>query len=203
MVTQRERLEQIRQKNWETTDDKLTCEALEYEEKYFEDMTLEDESIRDSFKVTFEKDGKDVGGSWGEPPYVTLGDGWKFVEKRLRKWDGRCRGKRFKVEIKQGLFEEERKITLLHEMIHAYERELVWVEGVGGKMRELLYIVLYKKLISTAGQEKMDELLRIAVSSLFWESGHSILFTLKALDLDIRLKLPYGSIFGYGKTEWF
>ena len=88
-------------------------------------------------------------------------------------------------------------------MIHAFEAELRWIEGKFGRIREILLILLYKDFVKRLGQKKVDSLLQTTSESIFWEWGHSLLFSLKSLDIDIRLKLPFGSVFAYGKKDWF
>ena len=181
---------------------RLSEEALAYEDRYFKDMTLQSKSILESFVYFTEtEDGKKTRLCYYEDAIsITLSD-WRFVEKKLRKFDGHCNFRRLEIAIKQGLPKEERKTAFLHEMIHAYEAELNWEKY--DRMKEILLILLYRSLVKRLGEKKADSLLRKANKNEFWEAGHSLLFTLKSFDLDVRLKLPFGSVFGYEKEKWF
>ena len=122
------------------------------------------------------------------------------IKKHLPDWL-KSNDEKLEISIKKGMSPKEKKITLLHEMIHAYESELQ-LSGYNHP-RELVLLHLYKKLIKRLGEKKTNEIIKIASQSIFWQASHSILFTLKTIDLDLRLKLPLGSIFAYGKTDWF
>ncbi|MCK4364888.1 MAG: hypothetical protein KAW45_02445 [Thermoplasmatales archaeon] len=203
----RKRLEKIRDNNFEfrcvtPQSHKLLFEALAYEDRYFKDMTMQLKSIKDYYMCYYcDEDGKIQGkGNRGDPPYISISD-WKIVEKKLRKREGYCNVCNLEIALKQGLSPKERKITFFHEMIHAYEAELQWAEQDHAK--ELVFIFLYKNLIKKVGEKKANSFLKIVSGSMFWESSHSVLFTLKSLDFDIRLKLPFGSVFSYGKTDFF
>lgn len=195
-------LEKIRNANFGCSNPQAQVEALTYEDRYFKDMTMRLQSIRDHY-MCYElgEDGeKYVKTNYGDPPVITISD-WKIVERKLRNRVGVCIPKNLEIAIKQGLSPKERKITFLHELIHAYETELALANQV--HTRDLVFIFLYKNLVKRLGEKKTNSLLKIVSQSIFWESGHSLLFTLKSLDLDIRLKLPFGSVFSYGKTDFF
>jgi len=188
-------------------DRRLLDKTLTYEERYFKDMTLEAKEIQNLFMCYQKSDkGKWVKRSFGEIPSVSLA-AWIIVERRIRGRDGYCNPKNLEIVIKKGESEKEQRITLLHEMIHALENELAWAGGCNEVMREILILYLYRKIVKRLGSKKTDILIQKLTPSSFWYnvagSGHSILFTLKSLDLDIRLHLPYGSIFAYGRIEYF
>jgi hypothetical protein len=199
--------EKIKEKNFEfrcanPKNMKLSKEALTYEARYFKDMALQSKNILESF-VYFTKngDGKKIRLCYDDGTLeISLSD-WRFVEKKLRKFDGHCNYRHLEIAIKQGLPKEERKTAFLHEMIHAYEAELYWRKN--DRMKEILLLLLYRSLMKRLGEKKVDLLLQKANKNEFWEQGHSLLFTLKSFDLDIRLKLPFGSVFGYEKKKWF
>jgi len=199
-----ERQQKIRLDNFENRfsnpqQKKLMSEALTYEEQYFKDMTMQSKSIQEHYMCHMENDGEIVKTNYGDPPYISICD-WKIVEKKLRNRIGFCYPRDLEIAIKQGLSPRERKLTFLHEMIHAYEAELRFQHA---NSKELILIFLYKNLIKRLGEKKANSFLKTASKSIFWVSSHSILFTLKSLDLDIRLKLPFGSVFCYGREDWF
>ena len=208
MMDKTERRREKERKNIEPPRDyKLLDKMLTYEERYFKDMTLNAKEIQNLFMCYQKSDkGKWVKTTLGETPYISLGY-WKITERRVRGCDGYCKSKDLEIVIKKGMSEKEQRITLLHEMIHALEDELTCTGGCNEVMREILLLYLYKKIVKRLGYKKTDTLMRAMTSSIFWYdvagSGHSILFTLKSLDLDIRLHLPYGSIFAYGRTDYF
>jgi len=84
--------------------------------------------------------------------------------------------------------------TLLHEMIHAYNSQLMYVQA------EILLVRLYNKL-----KEKIKNLDPVITAWAHCENqqlqdeynDHAILFLLKSLDLDLRLNLPMGAIIGF------
>ena len=45
------------------------------------------------------------------------------------------------------------------------------------------------------------ELLMLECHMYTNRTAHSILFMLKALDLDLRLKKPFGTVYGYGREK--
>jgi hypothetical protein len=175
---------------------KLIEEAQDYEDKYFKDMTMQLKSIKNFYMCYTEKGNELIRSNCGDPPLILISD-WLIDEKRLHN-EGNCHVNKLEINIKKGLSHKDHKLALLHEMIHAYEAELRW-KGES----ELILIMLYKKLAKRFGQKKIDYILRKISRSLFYVTGHSIIFTLKSIDLDKRLKLPLGSVFGYGKTDWF
>ena len=187
------RMEKIRNDNFgfrcaNPQSSKLMCEALTYEDQYFKDMTMKHRSIEEPYT------------NFDNPPSISIVD-WKIVEKKLRKREGYCNAHNLEIVLKQGVPSKERKLTLLHEMIHAYEAELKWANQLN--IRELVFIFLYKNLMKRLGDKKANSLLKTVSQSIFWTSRHSILFILKSLDLDIRLKLPFGSVVAYGRTDFF
>jgi hypothetical protein len=168
-------------------------------------MTCQLKSIQNIFIVDYcKEDGTSIGrGSYAEPPYVSISD-WIIKEKQIKASSclGRCIVNNLEINIKKGLPESERKITLLHEMIHAYEFELDDV--VGRKIREYLLLLVYKKIEKQVRRHEANRILNKIINVLFWQDNfHSLLFVLKSIDLDIRLGLPISSVFGYGKTKFF
>jgi len=179
---------------------KLTNIALNYEDKYFKDMTMELEAIKNNYMIYLKKGDKFVKTNLGDPPFITIAD-WKIIEKDTLDCEGKCDCKKLEILIKKGLSPKDKKTTILHEMIHAYEEELQLSQQ--GKPREIVFLYIHNIIIKRLGIKNTNKLLKQAQSSLFWVDDHSILFTMKSLELDLRLKLPFGSIFAYGKTDWF
>lgn len=98
--------------------------------------------------------------------------------------------------------ENLRKSVVLHEMIHFYEST---IERINPAINEFWMLMLYNKL-----KEQVADLdgLILGHGELFGldrleRSGgrHGLLFMLKSLELDLRLGLPLGSVFGYDKRE--
>lgn len=84
---------------------------------------------------------------------------------------------------------------LLHEMIHAYESMLSDYKIE----HEYLIVKLYQKLLP-----KIPSLIKIIESDInIINREHTVLFLLKSLDIDLMLKLPLGSIYGYGREELY
>ena len=82
---------------------------------------------------------------------------------------------------------------LLHEMIHAYEYTLLDYKIE----HEYLIVKLYQKLLS-----KVPNLIKIIESDINKDNReHTVFFLLKSLDIDLILKLPLGSIYGYNREE--
>jgi len=182
---------------------KLMDEALGYEHRYFKDMTCNNKSIKDLFKVEyFNEDGTSKGkGDYGDLPYITISD-WIIKEKQIKS-QGICYNKQLEIIIKKDLPKLERKSAFLHEMIHAYEYDLGY-SVVGKKIKEIILISLHKEIEKQLGKRKLNKVLGTITNVLFWDDNfHSLLFALKSFDLDIRLNQPFGFVYGYGKIDFF
>lgn len=84
---------------------------------------------------------------------------------------------------------------LLHEMIHVYESMLSDYKIE----QEYLIVKLYQKLLP-----KIPNLIEIIEVDINKDNReHTVFFLLKSLDIDLELKLPIGSIYGYGREELY
>lgn len=94
--------------------------------------------------------------------------------------------------------------TVLHEMIHMHERI---INELPIYFHDMLLWALYQKLRKSV--PKLDEIITnhahlLTQSSIYSIGGtHDIIFLLKSFDLDIRMGLPLGSVFGYGRRDDF
>jgi len=84
---------------------------------------------------------------------------------------------------------------LLHEMIHAYEYML----SDYNIEHEYLVVKLYQQLLSKI--PNLIELIELDINKDNRE--HTVFFILKSLDMDLELKLPLGSIYGYEREELY
>lgn len=171
---------------------KLLEKAIDMEEKYFSDMTLKDYCEKlGRYQVKHEGEWIDITDS----EYlngVDISDGWRFKIARDLDCLGRCNSKERLIEINESNKDDE--TTLLHELIHAYESMLS--EG----FKQYLLIDLYERLLPQV--PRLKELLTSEMHCFSYRRiGHTPLFILKSLDLDLRLNRPLGTIYGYGKTN--
>ncbi len=96
------------------------------------------------------------------------------------------------------------KCTVLHEMIHMHE---ALINEMPMYFHDMLYWALYQDLRKKI--PKLDEIISghahlLTGSSIYSQGGlHDILFLLKSFDLDIRMKYPLGTTFGYGRAKEF
>jgi len=169
---------------------KLKDLMLHFQNKYFSDMTY---NKIDKRLTKCMVDGKEM---YSTPDiFICLGE-WKIVIKNLRKSGGLCNKKKNLILIKKSKSEKDKINTLLHEMIHAYEFIL---EEYPINLREMLILKLYSKLKNQI--KNLNSF--IYLDNHFELQVHSILFLLKSLDLDLRLKYSLGTIYAYGRTDFF
>ena len=168
---------------------------------YFKDMGLSSRDIQNRLKREY----TEIDGKWIE---VLSGDGsdefalsnwcvcYSGRQSRLPKnADGICRSRQKRIVIRCMKDKKSERNNLLHEMIHAYESILP------EHMRQYLVIHLYHELSGKIDARKLMRM--IDLNSHIDLVVHSPLFLLKSLLLDIRLRLPYGTIYNYGRTELF
>ena len=182
----------------------IFMKMLDYEEKYFADMMFKTRELESYLRIKMQ--GED--GNWHDVQEDL--PGWKNVDlslwtirlkKRMGIAAGRCLGKKKIIEIKKTNDNNSLKYTLIHEMIHAYEEMLF------DRYRQLLCFYFKKKLFAQGLTERkfkklleLDEFLARANSHTVF---HSVLFMLKALSLDRRLRVSEGTIHGYGREEHY
>jgi hypothetical protein len=118
---------------------------------------------------------------------------WRYIIKDLDGFDGICISDEKLIEMDTKKKDDD--ITLLHEMTHAYEGMMPET------YRQYVAVRLFQKL-----QYKIPNLISLISADLHTVSHvafHSPLFTLKALDLDIRLGLPLGTVYSYEKKDFY
>jgi predicted membrane GTPase involved in stress response len=172
----------------------LLNRALDFEEKYFGDMTLsdfEDELSGVEWDIDGErvKDSGDIKSEQG----ITIEE-WRFIiVKNSENYEGQCDSRSHAINISEKYKNDD--TVLLHEMIHAYEG-MLWQHIF---FFQYVLIKLYKKLSEQVS--KIDEL--IMFDQHVVNQVHSPLFCLKSFDLDLRLNQKLGTIYGYGREDMF
>jgi len=179
-------------------EQKLFELMFNFEDKYFEDLSLKiyDESPIGHIKHLD-----------GEIGYINLIQYPKLKVIKIRIEEPQKNEKslaQYNKEIKsitlfKDRYERSKKITLLHEMIHFYDFEL----SLSG-LRDLVLIDLYNKILKFISKKDLFKILwteNNPVSAI--GNGHTTLFILKALDLDIRLNKKLGTIMAYGRKAWY
>ena len=184
---------------------KLAEKAEKFEADYFEDMTfrpgtpLHDDFISEPFLDSkgFEVEGG-VDINFLEISIIS----YCFKASQLRKSEGWCNGKKRIITISTKKLEDDS--TLLHEMIHAYENILLRKDYFYLRLtlRDLLTHFLFRNLSNKIKNlnDVIHEFIHLRPYDDKTRDGgfHSLLFLLKSLDLDFRLAIKPGTVFGYG-----
>ena len=176
--------------------------ALKLDEEYFRDMRFETKKLKNLLTYYMEDENKKMRKAIDDLPgweNLNLFD-WVIKIRKRRKYLGACDKKRKTIYIYHKLKGEELKTTLLHELIHYYEGVLL------ESYRQVLLLYFYEKILKKIGRKKFWLFIRF--DKFFLELSnkpqfHTVLFLLKSLDLDLRLKLPFGTINSYGREEFF
>ena len=172
------------------------------EEKYFKDMTLEEFSESKITAIYLEKRGL----VYCDLPYISI----------VRKYSihlvkpsgdvksgeiGACDIENKKILLYEGRCEGCKKITLLHEMIHAYDAEL----SMYPTWRDFVLLYLYEKLANSFIKKKrLWKIIELESHPEFFIGiDHNPLFVLKSLDLDWRLGKKPGTVCGYGRKKYY
>jgi len=180
-----------------TPDEQKLFEMMcDYEEKYFEDLSLK----------MYEKSPVGIAQHLdGDIEYLDLNPSPHIVKIRIIKpyKDEKALAKYTKedrvISFFKGKYEKEKKITLLHEMIHHYDSEL-FLNG----MRDFVLIDLYNKILKLISKKNIFRILWTENNPLARINfSHNTLFVLKSLDLDIRLNKKLGTILAYGRKAWY
>ena len=176
----------------------LAVMAGDFEERYFADLRLIAPSIRRSL-LRVQEQGDD--GQWyfteDDPPEISI-DNWIFRFRRSRAgWSGSCDYKRRTIFIRPGLSSTQHHAALLHEMIHAYEYQL------SGPFCEWLLLDLHRRVARRIAPVRLRRYMNISTHSILYSSTHGLLLLFKSLDLDLRLGWKPGTVFGYGRTDYF
>jgi len=178
----------------------LRMQAIGYEHRYFSDLTLQNQRIAKKL-ATYEMQADD--GRWVTVQDdlqlgVTLSGLWIFRYRRLRRRKlGCCHTQKRLIEIKAGLKGKVFKGTLLHKMIHAYEEMLKL------PFRDWLLLDLYQRMKRKIGERAVRRCINVNTHTRNSVVSHGVLFLLKSLELDERLGWKHGTVFGYGRDEWF
>jgi hypothetical protein len=187
----------------QTEEEKRLWEKIaEYEDAYFEDFTLQPDSILHDFicieteddsgnLVEYANDLPDKGLFYLEAPYA-------IKIENLDNHDGICNLETRTITIDPEHVDDQK--VILHEMIHAYisqfkgDRIAVFLECLLLRLYNELKIKipdLEGRIINHAHTIKQED--------FNGHGSHGLLFFLKSLDLDLRLNLPLGSICSYGR----
>ena len=159
----------------------LFNKALQFQKKYFQD-------IEDIILMNVREDARKF-----MPTTVVDFYEWTFnVVDKNDDFTGECVGFWKVINVVPSRINNR---ILLHEMIHAYESMLddYKIE------HEYLIVKLYQKLLSKI--PKLIEIIELDIDKDNRE--HTVFFLLKSLDIDLELKLPLGSIYGYGRENLY
>jgi hypothetical protein len=173
-------------KNRSKEEKELHYKAIQYEGKYFSDMTLEKYSSK---LTSHEVEGKVYQDGLDTIFNIEINQ-WIFrIKDDLEGCHAQCDLGRKQIDIQKKYKND--KPTILHEMIHAYE------SMIPEHYRQYLVAMLYRKL-----SRKVDNLHRkLSTDSHIYLKVHTPLFLLKSFDLDLRLKKPLGTVYAYGRKE--
>lgn len=167
--------------------------CFDYEEKYFEDMCLEDGSLLNNIIETVLNytDGIFLGIDGKLRLYIVDSDDFNGCFYRDEQ----------KIEISRPYIND--KSVILHELIHYFEYQLE--KELQPFIRELLILELYNKLlpqISDLKERIFNHCELYSYTETFKGNGeHGVLFFLKSLDLDIRCGYPLGTVCGYDRDK--
>lgn len=169
--------------------------AFSFEEKYFSDLRLRAPSIK---RRLLQYEVRTNAGTSIETEDADISlHAWAFKLRRSSLWAGLCACNSRTIYVKPDLPEKDHRATLLHEMIHAYEHEL------SPAVREWLLLDFYRKMQRRIGQRSLHRLMDISTHMTVHNSIHGLLFLMKSLDIDLRMKWPRGTVFGYGRDDFF
>jgi len=159
----------------------LFIKALQFQKKYFQDIEY-------VILMNINEDARKF-----MPETLVDFYEWKFnVVDKNDDFTGECTGFWKVINIVPSRINNR---VLLHEMIHAYESMLSDYKIE----HEYLIVKLYQKLLS-----KIPNLIKIIEIDINKDNReHTVFFLLKSLDIDLELKLPFGSVYGYGREELY
>ncbi|MDP3697452.1 MAG: hypothetical protein Q8R55_05540 [Candidatus Taylorbacteria bacterium] len=183
------------------TKQKLESRLLlaELEGEYFEDLTLAKFDKSNISAIVLE-DGTKV---YDNLPYIGIVKKYTIEVTTPPKDNGSialCDIENKVIKLFRGRYEKSEKITLLHEMIHAYDHELMKYPT----WRDYVLIYLYNKISRKLGRKRMRSILTLESHPEFLvNQNHNLLFVLKSLDLDLILRRKLGSVFAYGREKYF
>ena len=199
--------------------------ALEFAEKYFEDMRLEKGSIVEKFFLLKYEDGPDEYDVSCELSHTLDAGNYQYVVGILKDAAGETDSKKHTVTIAPESVDDD--TVLLHELIHVFDdlyrlnKKYKNLHGnavepcVPPFVHDILLLSLYNDLkgklsISNPGypDADLDVLILTHANNFTGEEitvkggRHDVLFFLKSLDLDLRLGYPLGKVCGYGRDKY-
>ena len=166
----------------------LADQAYHYEEDYFQDMLLNE--YKDPYVCSTEMEDE----TWEEVKanifsYSHILDTWIFKLEEIDDCCSQCVGARKTITIDPAQISagEDLDLTLLHELIHAFEFIMPDTH------KQYVTLRLFQKL-----EPLIPGLLDKIEADLHTQSSeHTLLFLLKSLDLDLRLNKPPGTIYSH------
>ncbi|NFO40811.1 hypothetical protein FDB42_12030 [Clostridium botulinum] len=172
---------QITEQDMTKSEYSLFNKALQFQKKYFQD-------IEDVITMNVSEDERKFMPKTSVDFYE-----WKFnIVDKNNDFTGECSGFWKVINIVPSRINNR---ILLHEMIHAYESILLDYKIE----HEYLIVKLYQRLIT-----KIPNLIEIIEVDIDRDNReHTVFFLLKSLDIDLELRLPIGSIYGYGREELY
>jgi hypothetical protein len=174
----------------------LQMQAFDYEEKHFADLRLLAPSIRKRL-LAYQAQMDD--GSWFDTEddvNVSLHE-WIFKYRRMRDCVGLCDSKARTIYVWPKLEDVEHRACVLHEMIHAYENQLTI------PCREWLLLDIYARMSKRIKPAMLKRYMAISTHAMVHNSAHGRLFLLKSLELDLHFHWKLGTVFGYGRADYF
>lgn len=165
----------------------IQIRAIEFEEKYFTDMTLLDYEK----DIVSEIETEDGVSQLDQEKNISINN-WRFkINPNIEDGDAITRNYEYLIEFKPEFNDDN---TLLHEMIHAYEFMLK-----GAEMDNYVTIRLYEELLL-----KIPNLLEFKNKDInLANKTHTTLFLLKSLKLDIELGQELGTVYAYNREDLF
>lgn len=171
----------ITEQNMTKLEYNLFVKALQFQKKYFQD-------IEDAVLMNVSADVRKL-----MPKTVVDFYEWQFnIVDKNDNFSGECTGFWKVINIVPSRVTNR---ILLHEMIHSYESMLSDYKIE----HEYLIVKLYQKLFPKI--PNLIEIIELDINKNNRE--HTVFFLLKSLDIDLMLKLPLGSIYGYGREELY
>lgn len=182
---------------FELTEDErnLYIKIGELEERFFEDMTFQEDSLCwDIYQMVSENFDDIPTGIWenGCTPKIISDDKsglYGFVDLKDKT-----------INMIDTYAEDES--VILHEMIHAYED--ITLDTILPGAGEYLLLRLYKKLnplindLDDRISQHMEVYSQTRINSI--GGKHGLLFLLKSFDLDLRCGYELGTVCGYGRN---
>jgi hypothetical protein len=179
---------------------KIRLRMQGYDDKYFSDMRFGSRQLRRFLTYwAQDDDGKYIPCVHDLPGLddIYLASWAIKLVKRPKGYLAKCDKRNKTIKLQANLSNIEQKYTILHELIHFYEFSL-W-----DRYRQILCIYFFKKLCRKIGEKSLLELIHIDEFLFQIGYGHTVLFVLKSLELDLKLHLSPGTIYGYERERNF